>query len=199
MSGDVSPFIPDLFHAQKVYVFKALEQDAFPRFLRAKAFANLTPLGSIVRLVAGLLCLWGAFVLAFSLIFLDYKPRLTRLWASLQTLNNCVPAHTSFSSSCHSFSLLFFFSHHTTLSHLYYSPAMSLKPPLSTLFESVSNTFASSLPSELGSLSERRYFWQSYLLLYSLSSPVTDCRLDYAESSNKKFVGRAQCWLIIKG
>ncbi|WVQ86965.1 hypothetical protein IAS59_000685 [Cryptococcus gattii] len=80
ISGDVSPLIPDLFHAQKVYVFKALEQDAFPRFLRAKAFANLTPLGSIVRLVAGLLCLWGAFVLAFSLIFLDYKPRLTRLW-----------------------------------------------------------------------------------------------------------------------
>lgn len=86
MSGDVSPFIPDLFHAQKVYVFKALEQDAFPRFLRAKAFANLTPLGSIVRLVAGLLCLWGAFVLAFSLIFLDYKPRLTRLWLILPFL-----------------------------------------------------------------------------------------------------------------
>ncbi|KAE8538966.1 hypothetical protein D1P53_005336 [Cryptococcus gattii VGV] len=48
ISGDVSPLIPDLFHAQKVYVFKALEQDAFPRFLRAKAFANLTPLGSIL-------------------------------------------------------------------------------------------------------------------------------------------------------
>ncbi|WVR04347.1 hypothetical protein IAU60_001348 [Kwoniella sp. DSM 27419] len=80
---DASPMIPDLFHAQKVYIFKALEQDAYPRFLRAKAFGNLTPLGSFVRLVAGLLCLWGGFVLAFSLIFLDYKPRLTRLWTIL--------------------------------------------------------------------------------------------------------------------
>ncbi|ODN75232.1 hypothetical protein L202_06424 [Cryptococcus amylolentus CBS 6039] len=86
IEGETSPLIPDLFHAQKIYVFKALEQDAFPRFLRAKAFANLTPFGSVVRLIAGLLCLWGAFVLAFSLIFLDWKPRLTRLWLILPFL-----------------------------------------------------------------------------------------------------------------
>ncbi|WWC87319.1 uncharacterized protein L201_002208 [Kwoniella dendrophila CBS 6074] len=82
-TGDISPLIPDLYHQQKVYIFKALEQDAFPRFLRAKAFGNLTPLGSFVRLIAGLICLWGGFVLAFSLIFLDWKPRLTRLWTIL--------------------------------------------------------------------------------------------------------------------
>ncbi|WWC59036.1 uncharacterized protein I303_101582 [Kwoniella dejecticola CBS 10117] len=82
-SQDVSPLIPDLYHAQKVYIFKALEQDAFPRFLRAKAFGNLTPLGSFVRLILGLVCLWGGFVLAFSLIFLDWKPKLTRLWTIL--------------------------------------------------------------------------------------------------------------------
>jgi hypothetical protein len=81
-NDDAPPSIPDLFHAQKVYIFKALEQDAFPRFLRAKAFGNLTPMGSFVRLVLGLIVLWGGFVLAFSLIFLDYKPRLTRLWVS---------------------------------------------------------------------------------------------------------------------
>ncbi|WWD21919.1 hypothetical protein CI109_106407 [Kwoniella shandongensis] len=80
---EASPLIPDLYHAQKVYIFKALEQDAFPRFLRAKAFGNLTPLGSFVRLIAGLLCLWGGFVLAFSLIFLDHKPKITRLWLIL--------------------------------------------------------------------------------------------------------------------
>jgi hypothetical protein len=80
--SDASPLIPDLFHAQKVYIFKALEQDAFPRFLRAKAFSNLTPLSSFVRLIAGLFVLWGAFVLGFSLIFLDYKPKVTRLWVS---------------------------------------------------------------------------------------------------------------------
>ncbi|OXG83806.1 hypothetical protein C349_02786 [Cryptococcus neoformans var. grubii Br795] len=74
MSGDVSPFIPDLFHAQKVYVFKALEQDAFPRFLRAKAFANLTPLGSIVRLVAATLdaTLILPFLFAFVLLLSSY-------------------------------------------------------------------------------------------------------------------------------
>ncbi|UOH80687.1 hypothetical protein LQV05_003343 [Cryptococcus neoformans] len=74
MSGDVSPLIPDLFHAQKVYVFKALEQDAFPRFLRAKAFANLTPLGSIVRLVAATLdaTLILPFLFAFVLLLSSY-------------------------------------------------------------------------------------------------------------------------------
>ena len=82
-SDEASPLIPDLFHAQKNYIFKALEQDAFPRFLRAKAFGNLTPLGSFVRLVAGLLILWGGFVLAFSFIFLDWKPKRTRLWLIL--------------------------------------------------------------------------------------------------------------------
>jgi hypothetical protein len=80
--GDASPFIPDIFHAQKVWIYKTLEQDAFPRFLRSKAFGNLTPMGSFVRLVLGLIVLWGGFVLAFSLIFLDWRPRLTRLWVS---------------------------------------------------------------------------------------------------------------------
>lgn len=81
-SDETSPLIPDLFHEQKMYIFKALEQDAFPRFLRAKAFGNLTPLGSFVRLIAGLLLLWGGFVLGFSLIFLDHKPKRDRLWVS---------------------------------------------------------------------------------------------------------------------
>lgn len=79
----VSPLIPDLFHAQKLYIFRALEQDAFPRFLRAKAFGNLTPTSALAHLVLGLLVLWGAFVLAFTFIFLDWKPRLTRLWVIL--------------------------------------------------------------------------------------------------------------------
>ncbi|KAL1408145.1 Bud site selection protein, Revert to axial protein 1 [Vanrija albida] len=81
--GHTSPLIPDLFHAQKLYIFRALEQDAFPRFLRAKAFGNLTPMSSFVRLVLGLAVLWGAFVLAFTLIFLDWKPRRVRAWVIL--------------------------------------------------------------------------------------------------------------------
>jgi len=35
--------IPDMFHAQKECCFRAMEQDAFPRSLRSKAFGNLTP------------------------------------------------------------------------------------------------------------------------------------------------------------
>lgn len=78
--ADADGTIPDLLHSQKTYIFKALEQDAFPRFLRAKAFGNLTPLGSFVRLALGLFCLWAGFVVAFTLIFLDYEPKIRRLW-----------------------------------------------------------------------------------------------------------------------
>ncbi|KDN34723.1 hypothetical protein RSAG8_12197, partial [Rhizoctonia solani AG-8 WAC10335] len=63
--------VPDMFHGQKEYVFRAMEQDAFPRFLRAKAFGNLTPVSSLVRLCIGLLVLWIGLAVGFSLIFLD--------------------------------------------------------------------------------------------------------------------------------
>jgi hypothetical protein len=43
--------IPDMFHAQKECCFRAMEQDAFPRFLRSKAFGNLKP--ALVGLVVG--------------------------------------------------------------------------------------------------------------------------------------------------
>lgn len=72
--------VPDMFHAQKEYCFRAMEQDAFPRFLRAKAFGNLTPVSALVRLVAGLVCLWIALATAFSLIFLDVHPKSTRFF-----------------------------------------------------------------------------------------------------------------------
>lgn len=99
-AADVDGSIPDLLHSQKTYIFKALEQDAFPRFLRAKAFGNLTPLGSFVRLALGLFCLWAGFVVAFTLIFLDYEPKIRRLWVRLAArahLNtNSLAAHSSF-------------------------------------------------------------------------------------------------------
>lgn len=74
--------IPDMFHAQKEYCFRAMEQDAFPRFLRAKAFGNLTPLSALVRLVLGLLILWIGLATAFSLIFLDVQPKSKRFFVS---------------------------------------------------------------------------------------------------------------------
>ncbi|GAA5917469.1 hypothetical protein JCM8208_004446, partial [Rhodotorula glutinis] len=75
--------VPDMFHAQKEWVYRALEADAFPRFLRAKAFGNLTPLGGVVRLVVGLVALWVALATAFAFIFLDAKPKVRRLWVIL--------------------------------------------------------------------------------------------------------------------
>lgn len=72
--------VPDMFHAQKEYCFRAMEQDAFPRFLRAKAFGNLTPVSALVRLVAGLIILWIALAVAFSLVFLDVKPKAKRFF-----------------------------------------------------------------------------------------------------------------------
>lgn len=74
--------IPDMFHSQKEYCFRAMEQDAFPRFLRAKAFGNLTPLSALVRLVLGLLILWIGLATAFSLIFLDVQPKSKRFFVS---------------------------------------------------------------------------------------------------------------------
>lgn len=72
--------VPDMFHAQKEWVYRAMEGDAFPRFLRAKAFGNLTPLGGVVRLVVGLVALWVALATAFAFILLDAKPKVRRLW-----------------------------------------------------------------------------------------------------------------------
>lgn len=72
--------VPDMFHAQKEYCFRAMEQDAFPRFLRSKAFGNLTPISALVRLIAGLITLWIALAVGFSLIFLDVQPKSKRFF-----------------------------------------------------------------------------------------------------------------------
>jgi hypothetical protein len=72
--------IPDIFHAQKEYCFRAMGQDAFPRFLRSKAFGNLTPISALVRLVLGLVILWIGLAAAFSLVFLDVKPKSKRFF-----------------------------------------------------------------------------------------------------------------------
>ena len=75
--------VPDMFHAQKDYCFRAMEQDAFPRFLRSKAFGNLTPMSALVRLVAGLISLWIALATAFALVFLDVKPKSVRFYVRI--------------------------------------------------------------------------------------------------------------------
>jgi len=72
--------IPDLFHAQKEYCFRAMEQDAFPRFLRSKAFGNLTPISALARLILGLIILWIGLAAGFALIFLDVLPKSKRFF-----------------------------------------------------------------------------------------------------------------------
>jgi hypothetical protein len=72
---------PEVFDVAKDYVFQAMERDAFPGFLRMKALGNLIPPTLIMRLILGLLAMFGAFWTAFILIFLD-ESRRTRLWVS---------------------------------------------------------------------------------------------------------------------
>ncbi len=78
---------PEVFDAAKDYVFQAMERDAFPGFLRARAFGNLVPTSSTLRLILGLLPIFAAFWVAFVMIFLDYS-RLIRVWVSFITLTN---------------------------------------------------------------------------------------------------------------
>lgn len=70
---------PEVFDLAKDYVFQAMERDAFPGFLRMKALGNLIPPTLIMRLIIGLVSMFGGFWAAFVLIFLDAS-RLTRLW-----------------------------------------------------------------------------------------------------------------------
>lgn len=70
---------PEVFDAAKDYVFQAMERDAYPGFLRSKALGNLVPLSLMLRLIVGLLGMFGGFWTAFVLIFLD-ESRSTRCW-----------------------------------------------------------------------------------------------------------------------
>lgn len=86
---------PEVFNEARDYVFQAMERDAFPGFLRSKALGNLVPSSVMARLVVGLLSMFGGFWAAFALIFLDIKPRGTRLWLILPFFLGvyCLMAH----------------------------------------------------------------------------------------------------------
>ncbi|KAH6657709.1 regulator of G-protein signaling domain-containing protein [Truncatella angustata] len=73
---------PEVFDVAKDYVFQAMERDAFPGFLRARALGNLIPPTMVARLIVGLISIFGGFWTAFILIFLD-KSRATRCWVIL--------------------------------------------------------------------------------------------------------------------
>ncbi|EHA26681.1 hypothetical protein ASPNIDRAFT_35896 [Aspergillus niger ATCC 1015] len=70
---------PEVFDPAKDYVFQAMERDAFPGFLQAKALGNLVPLTILARLAFALISFGGGFWGAFYVVLRD-KPRHIRCW-----------------------------------------------------------------------------------------------------------------------
>ena len=70
---------PEVFDGVREYVFQAMERDAFPGFLRAKALGNIVRFDALLRLILGLLSLFAGFWAGFAMIFLGYG-RATRCW-----------------------------------------------------------------------------------------------------------------------
>ncbi|KAL6236200.1 hypothetical protein BDW75DRAFT_116391 [Aspergillus navahoensis] len=73
---------PEVFDPAKDYVFQAMERDAFPGFLQAKALGNLVPLSIMARLAFALISFGGGFWGAFYVVLRD-KPRHIRCWIIL--------------------------------------------------------------------------------------------------------------------
>lgn len=73
---------PEVFDEAREYVFEAMQREAFPAFLAARALGNTTPFGSIVRLSLGLVAMFAAFWLGFTQILLNWESR-HRIWLVL--------------------------------------------------------------------------------------------------------------------
>lgn len=76
---------PEVFDSAKDYVFQAMERDAFPGFLQAKALGNLVPLSILARLILALTSFFGGFWGAFYVVLRD-KPKHIRCWVSVVAL-----------------------------------------------------------------------------------------------------------------
>lgn len=74
---------PDIFEKATTYVFEVLEREALPAFLVSRALANIQPVSATLRLIAGLVALFGAFWLSFVFVLLDWQPKSTRCWVIL--------------------------------------------------------------------------------------------------------------------
>lgn len=88
---------PEVFDEARDYVFQAMERDAYPSFLRAKALGNIIPLSSLLRLLIGLLFLFAGLWAGFTLIFLG-ATRGERAWIFLPFFIGiyCLYAHQYF-------------------------------------------------------------------------------------------------------
>lgn len=80
---------PEVFDDAKDYVFQAMERDAYPGFLQAKALGNLVPLSVLLRLIIGLLCLGAGLWAGYWFILRDIRKSI-RCVVSCPSLILCV-------------------------------------------------------------------------------------------------------------
>ncbi|ORX93744.1 regulator of G protein signaling superfamily [Basidiobolus meristosporus CBS 931.73] len=71
---------PEVFLQAKEFVFQEMLANSFPRFLRTRAYSNITPFHAMFRLVLGLFLLFVGFAAEFTLIFMDVQPKALRFW-----------------------------------------------------------------------------------------------------------------------
>ncbi|GMM44971.1 Rax1 protein [Pichia kluyveri] len=69
---------PEVFDEAREFVFKSMEFDAYPNFLRNHALKNVTRKSAMIRLLLSMICALGAFWAGYTLIFMDYEPKPTR-------------------------------------------------------------------------------------------------------------------------
>lgn len=69
---------PEVFDEAREYIFKAMEYDAYPNFLRNHALKNVTRKSAVLRLMFSMISGLGAFWTGYTLIFMNYEPKPTR-------------------------------------------------------------------------------------------------------------------------
>lgn len=69
---------PEVFDEAREYVFKAMEYDAYPNFLRSHALKNVTRKSSAIRILLSMISGLAAFWTGYTLIFMNYEPKPTR-------------------------------------------------------------------------------------------------------------------------
>ncbi|KAG7750725.1 hypothetical protein KL911_004604 [Ogataea haglerorum] len=69
---------PEIFDEPREFVFKAMEHEAYPNFLRYHALSNVTSKSAAYRMLGSFLSGLGAFWTGYTLIFLDYQPKRVR-------------------------------------------------------------------------------------------------------------------------
>ncbi|CAO3687000.1 unnamed protein product [Rhizopus stolonifer] len=74
---------PLLFAEAKNYVLEYMQRFAYPKFLRLKVWGNVTLYQQIIRLVVGIVGLFGALTSSLCLILLGYPQWGVRFWILL--------------------------------------------------------------------------------------------------------------------